>query len=310
MAINRRTPNAGAPAQVALHFRGVLRNFFREFHPNFVVLRWRSAVAWAFTQPPPPVLRILSPPTLPRGFATEFRNRARFTNVAAVLGEPARLNPGPFGGPTDPFNPPFLRDQLLSIGAAGSLTVRFDRPILNSPGNPFGLDFIIFGNSGFIITNGNFTGGGITDGLLFGANSGQTRVSVSADNVTYFPLSPSLAPTVDGYFPVDGAGDFLRPVNPDFRGSDFSAAIWPASDHTLRGSGGGTGFDISWAQDVSGRNADLASVVSSGSMCSEDLPRSTRSRLRSPNQERGCSARWGSAKLLAKFHGKSRKTDY
>ena len=194
------------------------------------------------------------------GFATEFGTGLGFTNVAAVLGEPSRLNPGPFGGPTDPFNPPFLRDQLLSIGAAGSLTVRFDTPILNLPGNPFGLDFIIFGNSGFIITNANFSGGGITDGMLFGANSGQTRVSVSADNVTYFPLSPSLAPTVDGYFPVDGSGDFLSPVNPAIRGSEFSGRDLSGIRSLYAGSGGGAGFDLSWALDANGRNADLASV--------------------------------------------------
>ena len=194
------------------------------------------------------------------GFATEFGTGLGFTNVAAALGEPSRLNPGPFGGPTDPFNPPFLRDQLLSIGTGGSLTVRFDSPIMNSPGNPFGLDFIIFGNSGFIITNGNFSGGGVTDGMLFGANSGRTRVSVSADDVNYFPLSPSLAPTVDGHFPIDGSGDFLRPVNPALRGADFSGRDLAGIRSLYAGSGGGAGFDLSWARDASGRNADLASV--------------------------------------------------
>lgn len=194
------------------------------------------------------------------GFAKEFGTGLGFTNVTAALGEPSRVIPGAFGGPVDPFNPPYLRDQVLSIGTGGSLTVRFDTPILNSPAHPFGIDFIIFGNSGFTITNGNFSGGGITDGSLFGANSGATRVSVSSDNVTYFPLSPSLAPGVDGYFPTDGAGDFSKPLNPARRGSDFSGKDLAGIRSIYGGSGGGAGFDIAWAQDANGQSANLASV--------------------------------------------------
>src|SRR5438132_11699147 len=74
------------------------------------------------------------------GFATEFGSGLGYTNQTAVLGEPSRITPGPFGGPIDPFNPPFLREQLLSIGAGGSLTVKFGSPIFNDPRHPFGLD--------------------------------------------------------------------------------------------------------------------------------------------------------------------------
>jgi hypothetical protein len=194
------------------------------------------------------------------GFAKEFGTGLGFTNTAAVLGEPSRVILGAFGGPVDPFNPPYLRDQVLSIGAGGSLTVRFDSPILNHLANPFGIDFIIFGNSGFTITNGNFSSGGITDGTLFGANSGATRVSVSADNVTYFPLSASLAPGVDGYFPTDGAGDFSKPLNPSLRGPDFSGKDLAGIRSLYAGSGGGAGFDIGWAQDATGQSANLSSI--------------------------------------------------
>ena len=194
------------------------------------------------------------------GFAKEFGTGLGFTNLAAVLGEPSRVTPGQFGGPIDPFNPPYLRDQLLSIGTGGSLTIRMDAPILNSPGHPFGIDFIIFGNSGFTITNGDFSGGGITDGTLFGANAGATRVSVSADNVSFFQLTPSLTPGVDSYFPTDGAGDFSKPLNPALRGSDFSGKDLPGMRALYAGSGGGTGFDISWAQNANGQSANLSSI--------------------------------------------------
>src|SRR5687768_14743038 len=124
----------------------------------------------------------------PSGYASSVINynsgsgfAAGYTNASSALGEPSRITPGQFGGPVDPFNPPYLSEQLVSVGAGGHLTLQFDSQILNNPGNPFGIDFLIFGNSGFSITNGDFSGGGITDGSLFGANSGQTRVSVSAD---------------------------------------------------------------------------------------------------------------------------------
>src|SRR2546426_8446231 len=71
---------------------------------------------------------------------------AGFTNPAAALGEPSRVTPGMFGGPVDPFDPPYLSRQLVSIGTGGSVTVKFIQPVLNHPLNRFGIDFIIFGN--------------------------------------------------------------------------------------------------------------------------------------------------------------------
>jgi len=160
----------------------------------------------------------------------------------------------------DPFNPPYLGSDLVSVGAGGSLTVQFASPILNSPSHPYGLDFIIFGNSGFIITNGDFSGGGITDGSLFANNTGATRVSVSADNVTYYALNPALAPVADGLFPTDSAGDSHLPVNPALSQSDFAGQNLAGIRSLYAGSGGGTGYDISWAQDGFGQSVFLPSI--------------------------------------------------
>ncbi|MEO8428957.1 MAG: hypothetical protein ABI651_17820 [Verrucomicrobiota bacterium] len=183
-----------------------------------------------------------------------------FTNATAALGEPSRVTPGPFGGAVDPFNPPYLESQLVAIGQGGSVTVRFNSPILNNPGNPHGLDFIIYGNAGFVITNGDFSGGGITDGSLFGNNTGSTRVSVSADNVSYFSLNPSRASVVDELYPTDGSGDFARAVNPALGKVDFSGQDLAGIRALYDGSGGGTGFDISWAQDSAGQDVNLPAI--------------------------------------------------
>jgi hypothetical protein len=188
----------------------------------------------------------------------------RFTNASVVLGEPSRINP--YGEATDVFDPPYGAGQILSIGAGGSLTVEFKTPILNHPHNSFGLDFIIFGNTGFIITNDfdfdtfNWVGTPATDSSLFGQNDGETRVSVSRDGKTFYVLNPALAPTVDGLFPADGSGDFHRPVDPTLTQEDFSGLTADGVQALYNGSGGGTGYDISWAQNANGRPVRLPAI--------------------------------------------------
>src|SRR5437016_2399502 len=115
---------------------------------------------------------------------------AGYTNPLVALGEPSRVNP--FGEATDPFDPPYGKDQIVSIGAGGSLVVQFKTPIINHPNNLYGFDFTIFGNAGFVITNDfDFTtfqwiGTPATDGSLFAQSTGTTRVSVSRDGVNFF----------------------------------------------------------------------------------------------------------------------------
>jgi len=198
----------------------------------------------------------------------EYRPGAGFVpgyaNTAAVLGEPARINP--FEDATEPFNPPYGRDQLLSLGAGGSLTVKFAAPVLNHPHNRFGIDFIIFGNSGFIITNEfdadifSWIGEPATDGALFGANPGQTRVSVSRDGVTFFELDAARAPTVDVLLPTDGAADFSTPADPELTAADFAGLTLEQIRALYHGSAGGAGYDLAWARDAAGNPVRLNAV--------------------------------------------------
>ncbi len=175
-----------------------------------------------------------------------------YTNTSAVLGEPSRVNP--YTEAVDPFNPPYGTDQILSIGEGGSLVVKMDRPIYNTPRKPFGLDFIIFGNAGFIITNEfdlntyDWLGTPATDGSMFGANEGTTLVSVSADGLHFVPLSSPLLPTVDTLFPTDAAGRFDVPVNPELTAAIFAGATLKQMRSLYAGSAGGAGFNIGWAQ--------------------------------------------------------------
>ena len=189
-----------------------------------------------------------------------------FTNPATVLGEPSREVPGPFGGPIDPFNPPYLNTQLLSLGTGGALTVKFERPILNHPRNRFGIDFIIYHNSGFIITNAfdpvtfDWIGTPATDGSLFGQNPGLTRVSVSADGEHFYMLDPARAPVVDHLLPTEGAGDFHIPADPTLTQLDFAGLTLAGMRALYLGSAGGAGFDLAWALDAAGNRVVLPRV--------------------------------------------------
>jgi hypothetical protein len=190
------------------------------------------------------------------GFATEFGTGLGYTNAAAALGQP---NVNTSFGPVSPFNPPFDRADLVSLGTNGSLVVQFLDPILNDPANPFGLDFIIYGSAGFIDVD---YPNGLTDGAAstFGANAGQTRVSVSADGVSFFTLNPALAPTVDSLWPTDGAGAFGVPVNPALTPADFANKSLAQVRGLYGGGAGGTGYDLAWALDVSNDPVHLASI--------------------------------------------------
>ncbi len=182
---------------------------------------------------------------------------AGYTNASAALGSPSRSTPGPFGGPVDPFAPPYLDSQLVSVGASGHLTVAFDLPIENRT-TGFGLDLIVFGNDGFAITNGDFSGGGITDGSLFDT-PGASEVWVSANGLDYYQLiaPSSLAPMLDSLYPTDGSGDFQTPVNPALTAADFAGQGLDGIRSLYAGSGGGTGFDLEWAQTAAGDPAGL-----------------------------------------------------
>ncbi|SVA83394.1 uncharacterized protein METZ01_LOCUS136248, partial [marine metagenome] len=194
------------------------------------------------------------------GFATDWNSGVGFTNRDAIIGAPARSTPGKWGGPITPFSPPYLSDQILSIGRGGEVTLKFSKPIRDEPFNPFGLDFIVFGGAGFMVTNGDFSGGGITDGTLFGQAEGETRVSVSTDGDAWFLLNPELAPVLDAYFPTDGGGDFSLPVNPVLAKGDFAEGGLEKFTELYAGSGGGSGYDIAWAIDTDNKPVALGQV--------------------------------------------------
>lgn len=167
----------------------------------------------------------------------------------AILGEPSRFTGvGFFPSVVSPFSSPYMPDEIVSIGAGGWITVRFEQPIADHPDNPFGIDFLIFGNTAFI-------DGDYPNGLAVGLFSDDGGVvEVSADGRRWVAL-PGLA---DGLFPTVGyldsgpfdempgtiPSDFTRPVDPTLTLDDFLGLDTPAIVALYDGSGGGAGFDL------------------------------------------------------------------
>jgi hypothetical protein len=174
-----------------------------------------------------------------------------YDDPTRAIGSPSRFTPDPnpaWSTVVSPFAPAYLTDQVVSIGAGGSLTLRFDEPVINDAGNPYGVDLLVFGNAFYSV---NFATG-ITNGLLGGSNAAG-RIEVSQDALTW-SVVPGIRP--DSYFPTLGYtdvadpfsntpglvdADFTRPVNPAFSAAGLGyAGVLAGYD----GSGGGVGVSL------------------------------------------------------------------
>lgn len=170
-----------------------------------------------------------------------------YTDGAKALGMPNPSIPGWPDGIDNltMFNGPWSSDDLVSIGAGGSLVVMFDHPVENDPLNPFGLDLIVFGNAGFMDNNWpNGTAGGIM--------REPGKIAVSQDGSNWYEIAGVFA---DDLFPTqaytntsspygrDGSilSDFTKPVDPGiaWQGKPYNELL-----AMYDGSGGGTGVDI------------------------------------------------------------------
>ena len=184
-----------------------------------------------------------------------------YVSPEAALGEPSRLTVDPVYGTSavDPFNPPYLSSQVVSIGAGGSLTLKFSTPMARDASHPYSLDFLVFGDAGLGVQDYNDPDWK-ADGTLFGTANAATRVSVSRDGVTFYTLNPSLCPVLDNLYPADGAGDFQKPVNPSLAAAGFMGKDLADIRALYAGSGGGAGFSLGWAQDGNGQSVNLPDV--------------------------------------------------
>jgi len=161
-----------------------------------------------------------------------------YDNASVALGEPARKT---LGGDVTLFYPPWLTEQIVSIGAGGSLIVAFDHKVMdNAQADYWGIDFLVFGNPFFHSI--------IADNIF----AEPARISVSQDGITWHEIDGVFADDLfpsqgftntSSYLAKDGTKptDFTKPVNPDaqWKGKTYNELLV-----IYDGSGGGTGVDF------------------------------------------------------------------
>lgn len=173
-----------------------------------------------------------------------------YTNPAVALGSPERFTgEGIFPSVVSPFSPPFGTDEIVSISPGGHLTLAFDEPITNDPNDLFGIDLIIFSNTGFI--DGDYPNGVVAG--VFGDDGGV--IEVSADGINWHTISgvqaDGLMPTM-GYLdsgPYDASPGlqptvFTRPVDPRLTLKHMFGRDLAGIRAVYYGAGGGTPVDI------------------------------------------------------------------
>ena len=222
-------------------------------------------------------------------------NDLRFNNPNNVLGAPARFvniysgswggvgYSDTYGGVVHPAVPAFSGGLHLSLVSPddeepGYVTIAFDHDVIDDPDNPFGVDFIVFGNSG--CTKSTTTGMTALDDPATCRLTAYGFPEESVVEVAQYPNGPWYGSaqwrTSDGFAPT--LGHIYDPANPDtslYSGNQWWGAptdptypVDPRIDFSncagltlaelcqrYNGSAGGAGYDLAYA---TGLPADVA----------------------------------------------------
>ena len=182
-----------------------------------------------------------------------------------LLGKPAQYCEGwPSGYDHISIVEPSWGDGYITTFNEGDwAVVKFDHQVMDAPNNPYGLDFIAYGNA-FYIGGGGYVSD-TTDHGSFGLAGGlfaePLKISVSQDGADWYtyndgPYGDALYPTNPWAWDQDlwdstGNGwtnevenDFTLPVDPSLTLADMTAGTSADAMALYAGSAGGAGFDL------------------------------------------------------------------
>jgi hypothetical protein len=168
--------------------------------------------------------------------------------------------------PVVPVYPAWEEDALVTIGVSGHLVLKFSHKIADDRNNPYGFDFIVFGNAIQPIGGGDWTYG---DPCAVIIESGQTgsewgKVSVSQNGSIWYPFNSgpyadSFAPTLGRRFdpahPNKGYAGWNNlwwgeitnptvPLDPNLKPDSFAGISVAEMCKRYGKSAGGTSFDL------------------------------------------------------------------
>lgn len=197
-----------------------------------------------------------------------------YNNSKNALGRPTTYMNFEYGGVVNPVNPSWGNDELYAIvqyeeEVPSYVAIEFDHRVYDDPQNPYGQDFIVFGNA-FLPYKGNGSSyySENSDPNDFTINpvcmSEQAEVEVSQDGKTWHTIPD--APYADGFAPTLGytydtnapcselfdgnlwwskRTDPTLPLPPNLTSSDWSGISLAELCKRYNGSAGGTSYDIS-----------------------------------------------------------------
>ena len=206
--------------------------------------------------------------------------KANFSDATNVLGHPTMYMHGMWGGPITPANPAWMAGELFTLktdsydeggkigtdDGPGYVTIKFDHDVKDDPANPFGLDFIVFGNAMTILTSSDYiyeSGDPRGQKCSGKGNVEAAKVEVSQDGETWYTSEKWASP--DGFAPT--LGYRYEPTNADpllFSGNKYwgraaqaTKPVDPSADfvdteslsvadvcNRYAGSAGGRGYDL------------------------------------------------------------------
>ena len=187
-----------------------------------------------------------------------------YNDPAAVLGRPTSKFYDYYGTRTAArvkiVEPPYWTDVnsnkvITEIANGGQITVKLGRKVYDDANNPYGVDFIVYGNSFFSASGG----GTIKDStdldsatLSSGFYGHPTLVSVSQDGTNWYAFTNQGALYPDNAYRWDATNHAwtdeplnpTKPVNPSVYGLNFGGTTVASALDLFTGAAGGTGFDL------------------------------------------------------------------
>lgn len=217
-------------------------------------------------------------------YSSSLTGSSLYNDPYAVLGAPSTNFTNSYGSTST--GRVKLVEPAYNVGLDGSklittlntdqyIIVKFDHQVVDDPDNPYGIDFLVFGNSFY---TGSGTVSDASDMNTYMLSGGSTFngagwfenvvVSVSQDGENWYTYSDG--PYGDNAYPTnaylwdaenatwtDILSDFTKPVDPDAVAALLGQTGVSAADviAAYAGSGGGTGFDLaesgySWIQYI------------------------------------------------------------